>query len=137
MIGMVLLSINNYYIGHTGGLPERPDFDKDLLLALCKGMNVLCSPNTEKHLPKSVFEAANTVNSVAHLKDINLGIATFKTNPPDIMLVVRGISSLKGGKKFDMQWLKDNYKCVSKNEQMWAAVSVWLRVPHQQLELDL
>lgn len=137
MIGMVLLSIDGYYVGSTGGLPERPDFDKDLLLALCKGMNVLCSPNTEKDLPASVHKVANTVNSATYLKDINLGIVTFKTNPPDVMLVVRGINSLKDGKKFDMQWLKDNYKCVSKNEQMWSAVSVWLRMPHQQLELDL
>lgn len=136
MIGMVLLSIDNYYLGPNGELPARPYFDKDLLLALCKGMNVLCSPNTEKDLPKSVFNAANTVNSVAHLKDVNLGIATFKTNPPDIMLVVHGHNWLHEGKPFDDAWLQDNYKCVSGNEGKVNVVSVWLRVP-KQLELDL
>lgn len=137
MIGMVLLSIDDYYVSSTGGLPARPDFDKDLLLALCKGMNVLCSPNTKKDLPNSVIKVANTVNSPTWQADVNLGISTFRSNPPDVMLVVRGTNALNGGKKFDTQWLNDNYKCVSRNKQMWSAVSVWLRKPNQQLELDL
>lgn len=137
MIGIVLISTDGYYVGPNGELPKRPWFDKGLLLALCKGMNVLCSPNTKNDLPNSVIKVANTVNSPIWQADVNLGISTFRSTPPDIMLVVRGTDNLNKGKKFDMQWLNDNYKCVSKNELMCAATSVWLRTPTQQLELDI
>ena len=136
MIGIVLLSSNGCYVGTQGELPARPWFDKDLLLAICTGANILCSHNTEKDLPKSVREVANTINAQTDLKGVNLGIATFKANPPDLMLIV--ISSTRlDGKDFDIEWLTDNYKCISKNAHYLDAVSVWLKNPCPQLELDL
>ena len=137
MIGIVLLSADNYYVGLSDELPPRPHFDKALLLAVCKGMDVLCSANTEKGLPKSVKQVANTVNVPSTLKDVNLGIATFKSDPPDVLLLVRSRGLLYGGKLFDIPWLFTNYTCVSGNTTCVDAVSVWLKNPGQQLELDL
>jgi hypothetical protein len=136
MIGIVLLSLDDYYLSADGELPARPLFDKELLLALCKNANIGCSPNTEKALPKSIRDVASTINSTTWRPNVNLGIRTFRTAPPDIMLVVRGNNWLNGGKSFDYDWLLDNYRCVSGNDRKPNVVSVWLR-KSKQLELDL
>jgi hypothetical protein len=136
MIGIVLLSLDDYYLSADGKLPARPLFDKDLLLALCKNANIGCSPNVAKDLPKSIRDVASTINSTTWAPNVNLGISTFRTAPPDIMLVVRGHSWLNEGKLFDYTWLLDNYRCVSGNESKVNVVSVWLRTP-KQLELDV
>ena len=137
MIGIVLLSADGYYVGLNGELPKRPWFDKDLLLALCKGMNVLCSPNTEKDLPTSVVKAANIIDTNPHHKSVNLGISTFRSNPPDIMIVVQNSQFLGEGKKFDRDWLTSGYNCLSPVPHAWDSAHIWLRKPNQQLELDL
>jgi hypothetical protein len=137
MIGIVLVSADGYYLGPNGELPKRPWFDKDLLLGVCKGMNVLCSPNTAKDLPASIHKVANTVNSGTHLKDINLGISTFRTTSPDVMIIVQSDQFLGGGKEFDMHWLCTEYACLSPVPHAWNSAHIWLRKPNQQLELDL
>ncbi|MCI4435393.1 MAG: hypothetical protein JHC33_01100 [Ignisphaera sp.] len=137
MIGIVLISADGYYLGPNGELPERPWFDKDLLLGVCKGMNILCSPNTEIALPESVRKVANTVNSYIHQYDVNLGISTFKSNPPDVMILVQSRQLLKGGRKFDVNWLCEEYKCLSPSPFILDSAHIWLRMPNKQLELDL
>jgi hypothetical protein len=137
MIGIVLISADGYYLGPNGELPKRPWFDKDLLLGICKGMNILCSPNTERTLPASICKVANTVNSSTHMKDVNLGISTFKTTPPDILILVQSSQFLGEGKKFDLHWLREEYKCLSATPFAWDSAHIWLRIANKQLELDL
>lgn len=140
IIGIVLLSKDDMYVGINGELPDRPDFDKAMLLKLVKGKYCICSPNTYVDLPKSVISAASTIEAIDNpwkldmismmLKDevnttINLGIKTFKSLPPDIFYVVRSDNNLGAGKKFDMKWLELNYSAVLiyKNIEIYHRIS--------------
>ena len=52
MIASLLLTKNNVYVKEDGTLPLRPDFDKDLLTGLAKGLTV--SKAGYDMLPKSI-----------------------------------------------------------------------------------
>lgn len=139
MIGTVLLSLDGYYVGLNGELPTRPWFDKQLLLAIVKGNKCVGSSATILDLPNSVTDAAKGVssNNIDGTATVNLGIATFKSCPPDIMLVTVSSKKLSGGKAFDNNWLHANYDCISTAPYAIDSVSVWLRKDAQQLELPL
>jgi len=137
MIGVVLLSADGYYVGENGQLPARPWFDKNLLLAIVKGNVCLASPNTLAGLPKSILAAAKEVTTEAKDVTVNLGIATFRSNPPDLLLVVRSEYFLGKGKRFDLTWLTATYTCVSDSIHANDSVSIWLRKETTQLELEL
>jgi len=98
-IGVLLLNSLNVYVGHDGSLPRRPRWDKDFLLDLCRGKVILASANTLSTLPKSLLKIMAGVQlpigGNAHY-DINLGIATFKTHPVDLLFVVRGNCRMSG-----------------------------------------
>lgn len=139
MIGTVLLSLDGYYVGPNGELPARPWFDKQLLLAIVKGNKCVGSSATIVDLPNSVTDAAKGVssNNIDGTATVNLGIATFKSCPPDVMLVTISSKALGGGKAFDTNWLVTNYECVSNGGITPGCVAVWLRKNAQQLELPL
>ncbi len=139
MIGTVLLSLDGYYVGPNGELPARPWFDKQLLLAIVKGNKCVGSSATIVDLPNSVTDAAKGVssNNIDGTATVNLGIATFKSCPPDVMLVTVSSKALGGGKAFDVNWLVTNYECVSHTATQPSCVAVWLRKNAQQLELPL
>jgi len=100
-IGIALLTKDNVY-SIEGELPTRPTGDKEILEYLidrCEGF--VCSRNTEKKLPIRWLEKPFT-------NDLNLGIETFKTYPPDILLINRS-SDTREGKKLRLDgWKKTN-----------------------------
>ena len=126
-LGIVLLDQLDRYIVN-GRLPSRPDFDKDLLLALCKNKNCLTSENTFKDLPKSLIELVKSITTMANSGyEVNLGIKTFKEYPPDIFFISRTpryepvqFKSVND-KYFDINWLTTNYNIVINhhNLEIW------------------
>ena len=102
MIGIVLTDSNGRYRDDSGALPQRPAYDKPLLLSVVAGKNVLCSPNTYDALPGSIKQAARSFTSDWRRSDIevNLGISTFDMRPPELMLVIVSKSELGSGPTF-------------------------------------
>lgn len=129
IIGTVLLSSNDKYVGLNGELPNRPEFDKAFLLKLIKGRVCICSLNTYLSLPKSVLKEkvipiddkwkADLI-TIGSKNDIliNLGIKTFKLAIPNIMYIVRSDDEMDEGKDFDTKWLKDNFNCLYKSRNL-------------------
>jgi len=108
-VGIVLLTHDNVYSVGTDELPVRPAGDKEILQYLvdrCDGF--VCSLNTQAKLPSEWLEKP--------FKDeLNLGIKTFETNPPDLLLINRS-SDTRDGKKLRLDgwkkttlevWIKD------------------------------
>ena len=96
-IGSLLLTADDVYV-KDGRLPIRPDHDKEWLKYLCKRGKVIASPNTIKDLPDWI--------EYGKPWDLNLGIKTLYTDPPDILLISRSIDKMDG-KKFDLsKWEK-------------------------------
>jgi hypothetical protein len=117
-VGIVLLSNDNYYLGKVGELPSpRPEWDKKLLLNLCKDKICICSQNTYESLPKSLFDISKGIYVAGNGNinyDVNLGINTFKTQKPEVLYIVRTGEDLGGGKEFRMSDILENYvKCDS------------------------
>lgn len=109
-IGVVLLSKDSYYLKHDGSLPDRPSYDKELLIHLCEDKRLLCSPNTLKSLPKSLLEVSKGVTiNVTDDWEVNLGISTFKDAMPDTMYIVRSDKDALSGKKFRTSCLDGHY----------------------------
>jgi len=100
-VGIALLTKDNVY-SINDELPIRPSDDKEILQYLidrCKGF--VCSMNTEKKLPIKWLEKP-------FMDDLNLGIETFETHPPDILLINRS-SDTRDGKKLRLDgWKKTN-----------------------------
>lgn len=127
--GIVLLDQLDRYIVN-GRLPSRPDFDKDLLLALCNGRDCLASENTFKDLPGSVKNLVKSITTIANSEyEVNLGIKTFKEYPPDIFFISRTpryepvlFRTIKD-KYFDINWLTTNYNIVINHHNL----EIWLK----------
>ncbi len=113
--GTILLSSDGYYAGVDSQLPTRPDFDKEFLLALCKGKRLLASVNTAIALPLSIINNAKYLtHNPEHAWDVNLGIATFGKveDLPDIMFIVKSDYPLYDGRKFKTSLFKQHYKVI-------------------------
>jgi hypothetical protein len=127
MIGIVLVSKDWYYLGKDGELPDRPALDKKFLLRLCKGKRCLCSENTYKDLPPSLFKKAKSISTYTDTYDldcdINLGIGTFKTEIPQTFYIIQSDKNLNDGKAFQQDWLKENYRLLVKDTYL----SIWER----------
>ena len=104
MIGIFLLTENDYYINGKGELPRRPIYDKQLLTELLRGEVVCCGKNTWDSLPQSMKQLVKRRKCTE--ASINLGIATFYEQPPKLLIVVRAINEFDEGKKLHL----DNYK---------------------------
>ena len=120
-VGIILLSRNNYYVDTFGNLPCRPNFDKELLLALCKGQRAVVGPNTRKALPNSI---SNIIKEVPWEDDydINLGIVPLQVNPPHLLIVVRSDAFLLGGKRFDLLDYEGYF--ISQDLELWIKKSI-------------
>jgi hypothetical protein len=121
-VGILLLSQDDCYIDEQGNLPSRPDFDKELLVALCKGQKCLGSRNTLESLPRSIIESAYCYEIVTDY-DVNLGIKTLYKQPPHLLIIVRSADTLNGGKKFDIS----NYKRYFSSVEL----ELWIKEPHR------
>lgn len=108
--GIILLSQDGFYSNAMGRLPERPSWDKDFITELIRGKTVLCSYNTLKDLPKSMFNIASFTTNVNATYDINFGIDTFKTAKPDQLIVVRSKETIIVGKHYKLDSWKSIYK---------------------------
>ena len=117
-VGIILLSPDGFYLDADGFLPKRPDFDKELLVALCKGQDYICSENTFKTLPKSITE--NGTRCAKEDYDVNLGIKTLHIMPPHLLIVVRSAQRLNDGKYFNLS----DYKPVFKSDSLELRVRV-------------
>ena len=100
-VGILLLSEEGFYAGVNNQLPERPDFDKELLVSLCQGQRAVMGPNTRQALPKSITEQITEVPWEDDY-DINLGIVPLKVTPPHLLIVVRSDRKLFNGKHFSL-----------------------------------
>ena len=100
-VGIILLSQDNMYVDNHGRLPKRPDFDKELLVALVKGQKFTCSENTFNDLPDSIMK--NAYYTAGRDYDVNLGIKTFKWDKPHLLLVTRSPQYLNSGKHFSLE----------------------------------
>ena len=100
-VGILLLSEDGFYAGVTNQLPQRPYFDKELLISLCQGQRAVVGPNTRQALPKSISEQITEVPWEDDY-DINLGIVPLKVNPPHLLIVVRSARKLFNGKHFSL-----------------------------------
>jgi len=120
-VGIMLLSQDNMYVDNHGRLPKRPDFDKELLVALVKGQKFTCSENTFKDLPDSIMK--NAYYTEGRDYDINLGVKSFKNNGPHLLIVTRSEQYIHNGKHFSLKeynryfegqgleiWIKKTYK---------------------------
>jgi len=116
-VGILLLSQDDYYVDEEGDLPPRPNFDKELLLALCKGQGCLGSRKTLEGLPRSLKDTAYCYELVDDY-DVNLGIKTLYTQPPHMLIVVRSDSYLYAGKLFDIE-NRFIEKFRSENLELW------------------
>jgi len=118
-IGIILLSRDGFYLREDGSLPDRPAFDKTLLLHLVKNKVILCSMNTHRTLPGSVLNACKSVTTNETEEwDINLGILTFRTAPPDLMYVIRSELDMLSGKKFRDEFFKNYQPLTYENESL-------------------
>lgn len=108
--GVVLLSADGFYLSNSGELPLRPDWDKTFITELIRDKLVLCSFETLKDLPSSMFAIASFTTNPNAKYDINFGIDTFKTARPEQLLVVRSRQTLGDGKKFNLRIWKNIYK---------------------------
>jgi len=116
--GIVLLSADNFYLREDGSLPARPSWDKGFLLHLVKGKKILCSVNTFCGLPPSMLGiVSGWTTDPTDDWDVNLGISTFRTNPPDIMYVVRTDKEVLHGKSFDMSFF-DAYELLAGGSEL-------------------
>ncbi len=100
-VGIILLSQDNYYLDNYGELPKRPEFDKELLVALCKLQTFTCGQNTFKSLPDSILRNAFYTEGGEY--DVNLGIITLVENPPHLLLVSRSDQYIHDGKHFSLK----------------------------------
>ncbi len=100
-VGIILLSQDNYYLDRRGNLPLRPEFDKELLVALCKLQTFTCGSNTFKSLPESILKNAHYTKGSDY--DVNLGVVTLVDNPPHLLIVSRSDQYIHGGKHFSLK----------------------------------
>ena len=112
--GIILLSQDGFYSNIAGNLPERPPWDKEFITELIRGKIVLCSFNTLKELPASMFAVASFTTNINANYDINFGIATFRTTRPDQLLVVRSKEKMIIGKQYKL----DSWKAVFKSKEL-------------------
>lgn len=132
-IGIVLVSRDGYYLDSEGDLPERPKGDKKFLVNLVYNKIVLCSTNTLKDLPRSIYiSAAGFTTDPTAKYDVNLGINTFKSAPPDIMLVVRSNKNIDmscgvSTKFFRLDWLKTDYTRIGNSKGLIAGVNTFIK----------
>jgi hypothetical protein len=121
-LSVVLLSSDGFYVGPNDELPVRPEFDKDLLTALARGSQILCSKATLLQLPKSFKRISKTITTnPSDSWNLNFGIATF-TALSDVFLIIHSQEPLRDGKKFKIDWLKANYT----NKYTSPEISIWL-----------
>ena len=118
-VGIILLSPDGFYLDADGFLPKRPDFDKELLVELCRGQDYICSENTMSTLPKSITE--NATRCAKEDYDINLGIKTLHIMPPHLLIIVRSDKRLNDGKYFDLSDYRPLFK--SKNLELRVHIS--------------
>jgi len=116
-VGIILLSQDNMYVDNHGRLPKRPDFDKELLVALVNGQEYVCGRGTEKSLPKSITENAKFCNADDY--DINLGIITLHTNPPHMLIVTRSQEYIHTGKHFSLEGYNRYFDC--------STLEIWIK----------
>jgi len=112
MIATLLLTKDNVYVGETGKLPMRPEFDKDLLTGLAKGLAVSKAgydmlPNSIK---REVFCDQREPTFPVTVKEID-ALA-------DIILVVRS-NELCRGKEFRF----DNFELMLRQRD----IELWRR----------
>lgn len=125
IVGIVLLAQDDCYVGPNGELPERPAFDKKFITQLAKGRNIVCSENTAKVLPNSIKRVANDVTQKNQCQstDVNFGISTFRSTPPDMMIIIRSPQeTIIGGKEFDFTELENEYILVYCNTE----IEIWI-----------
>ena len=113
-VGILLLSQDNFYTDKDGRLPKRPEFDKELLVALCKGQDFVCSSNTFDTLPDSILENSYLKTERTETYDINLGVKTLFTLPPHLLIVVRSQQYIHHGKHFSLA----NYNLHFKSDDL-------------------
>lgn len=101
--GILLLSKDGFYANVVGKLPERPIGDKDFITELIRGKTVLCSYNTLKELPNSMFAIASFTTNINANYDINFGIETFRTARPDQLIVIRSKETMIIGKQYNLK----------------------------------
>lgn len=127
-VGVVLISKDGFYLGPNGELPKRPAWDKSFITALATDRLVLCSTNTWPVLPPSIVRGAKRIchdrGAVELPYDVNFGIATFSSHPPDMLLVVHSLSNLEGGDIFDLTRLDKLYSKFSVSEELTIYVKV-------------
>jgi len=101
MVGAILLDANNYYVDDCGGLPARPEYDKELLKAVCAGQTV--SYDGYEMLPNSI-----TQNMGRQGPDYSVPITIRELAEADVLIVVRALNECSGGKRFRL----DNFKQI-------------------------
>lgn len=112
MIGTILLAAGNYYVKADGSLPTRPDFDKDLLTAICKGSSVSIRGYTL--LPPSIQE----VTSCLVFRDPGIAITIPELGKASILIVVRSLELVDEGAK---QFRLDKHRLLIKQRD----IEIW------------
>lgn len=127
MIGIVLVDANSRYRDDDYNLPHRPLFDKELLISVTAGKDILCSPNTLHDLPCSLVRTANRVLEYGEPptdNTVNLGIRTFDQYPPDKMIVVSSmINPLTNGPVWRMPCYYADYTYVQMQDSILSIYS--------------
>ena len=97
ILGMLLLDQDDVYVRDDNTLPFRPDFDKELLIGLCKNMIPAVSNNTSANLPKSVKDVLSKDDS----KYPDIALSPDKIDQlADILIITRSQEVNIGGKRF-------------------------------------
>lgn len=127
-IGSVLLdNTYNFYLDEEGNLPNRPNWDKQFLIDLVWDKYIVCSDNTYNDLPTSIKKITTRLTKeqdIYMLNHINLGIKTFKEYPPFMLYIVRSEQVLTAGKRWQKDWLLNNYRLQNKIR----GVELWIHL---------
>lgn len=112
MLGTILLTYDNIYLNtDDNSLPSRPEYDKELLTALCKGNTV--SEDGYYLLPKSIQK--QIVRSTIY----NIPITIRELAKADILIVSRSYQNIVRGKVFRL----DDFKLIVKDKK----IEIWGR----------
>ena len=118
-IGILLLDQKDQYISESGKLPKRPSFDKELLVGLCDGKQLLCDGNSLNDLPPSLRK-----NNICEITGINdWGEICISPNTidkyADILIISRSEEKMENGKTFRM----NKFKNLAKQMEL----EIWIR----------
>ena len=111
MVSTILLDPNDKYADYENNLPKRPEYDKELLKAMCDCQVV--SKKGYEMLPPSIQDIV--LPTSMKLPDIGITIPEIGSLS-DVLIVVRSDEELSDGKTFRLNKFK---RIGSGNPEIW------------------